>query len=249
MPAVPGSVFRSFLPSGCTEIHFFECLSLIFPNMSESPDPAARPSKAPVYDRVASYYDRWMRPCERAGLKRLRARALAELAPALAERGGTGRLLEVGAGTGGNFPFYPEGARAACVEPSREMLLRAAGKPERPAGSLLARAFAERLPFSAATFDAALATLVFCSVESPPLGLSELKRVVRRGGRVVLLEHVRPAGALGYAFDALSLLTVALMDDHFNRRTVEEARRAGLEVLKVENYLLGIVQLIVCRVE
>jgi hypothetical protein len=59
---------------------------------------------------------------------------------------------------------------------------------------------------------------------------------------------VRPAGPLGYAFDALSLLTVALMGDHFNRRTSDEARRAGLEVLKVESYLLGVVQLIVCRV-
>jgi hypothetical protein len=71
---------------------------------------------------------------------------------------------------------------------------------------------------------------------------------VRAGGRVVLLEHVRPAGALGYAFDALSLLTVALMDDHFNRRTADEASRAGLEVLTVEKHLLGVVQLIVCRV-
>lgn len=204
--------------------------------------------KAPVYDRVASHYDRWMRPCERAGLGRLRARALAEVAPALSDSGGGGRLLEVGAGTGGNFPFYPAGARAACVEPSREMLRRAAGKPGRPAGSLLARAFAEALPFSAGAFDAALATLVFCSVGSPAEGLGELRRVVRAGGRVVLLEHVRPRGALGHAFDALSLLTVRLLDDHFNRRTADEARRAGLEVLKVEEYLLGVVQLIVCRV-
>jgi ubiquinone/menaquinone biosynthesis C-methylase UbiE len=216
--------------------------------MSESSDPAGGRPKAPVYDRVAPCYDRWMRPFERAGLARLRARALSEVAPALAGPGATGRLLEVGAGTGGNFRFYPPGARAACVEPSGEMLLRAASKPERPAGSLLARSFAERLPFAAAAFDAALATLVFCSVESPAAGLSELKRVVRAGGRVVLLEHVRPSGALGYAFDALNVLTVALMDDHFNRRPAEEARRAGLEVLKVEKYLLGVVQLIVCRV-
>jgi phosphatidylethanolamine/phosphatidyl-N-methylethanolamine N-methyltransferase len=128
------------------------------------------------------------------------------------------------------------------------MLLRAASKPERPAGSLLVRGFAEALPFDDATFDAGVATLVFCSVGSPALGLSELRRVVRAGGRVVLLEHVRPAGALGYAFDALSVLTVALMDDHFNRRTAEDVRRAGLEVLKVESHLLGVIQLIICRV-
>ncbi|MBV9926564.1 MAG: class I SAM-dependent methyltransferase [Acidobacteria bacterium] len=201
--------------------------------------------KAQVYDRFADVYDRSMRPLERWGLARLRALALSEAATALTEGG---RLLEVGAGTGGNFAFYPEGVRAACVEPSYEMIVRAQGKPGRPAGSLLVRSFAEALPFADGAFDAAVATLVFCSVESPADGLRELRRVVRAGGRVVLLEHVRPRGLLGYAFDALSLVTVPLMEDHFNRHTADEARRAGLEVLKVENYLRGIVQLIVCRV-
>lgn len=195
-----------------------------------------------VYDRLAAHYDGAMRPLERLGLTRLRAAVLREM-PA------GGRLLEVGAGTGANFPFYPRDANAcACIEPSREMLLRALEKPDRPTGALLAQAVAERLPFDDGAFDAAFATLVFCSVASPRRAFAELRRVVRAGGSLVLLEHVRPRGPLGYAFDALSLLTVPLFDDHFNRRTAEEARRAGLEVTRVENYLLGVVQLIVCRV-
>jgi len=197
--------------------------------------------KPPIYDRVAACYDRWMRPFESVGLRRLRAAALAELPEG-------GRLLEVGAGTGANFPFYPRGARAACAELSHEMLLRAREKPERPAGASLVQASAERLPFADDTFDAAFATLVFCSVAAPAEGLAELRRVVHAGGRVVLLEHVRPTGALGYVFDALSLLTVALFEDHFNRRTADEARRAGLSVERVDKHLLGAVQLIVCRV-
>jgi hypothetical protein len=60
---------------------------------------------------------------------------------------------------------------------------------------------------------------------------------------------VRPPNPLGYAFDALSKLTVALFEDHFNRRTAEEARSAGLRVERVESRMLGVVQLIVCRVE
>ena len=186
---------------------------------------------------MAAHYDGAMRPLERIGLARLRAAALREM-----PRGA--RLLEVGAGTGLNFRFYPRDAKAfACIEPSREMLLRASAKPERPAGALLAQAVAERLPFDDGACDAAFATLVFCSVESPPSAFAELRRVVCAGGRIALLEHVRPRGPLGYAFDALSLLTVPLFGDHFNRRTAEAARCAGLEVVRVENHLLS-----VCRV-
>ena len=196
--------------------------------------------KPHVYDRFAGRYDGVMRPLERWLVARLRASALGEL-------GDGGPVLEVGAGTGANFAHYPAAATGAACELSREMLRRARAKA-RPAGVRLVQARAERLPFADQTFGAALATLVFCSVESPAAGLSEMRRVVRPGGRVVLVEHVRPANALGPVFDALSLLTVPFLEDHFNRRTAAEAARAGLRVRRVESHALGVVQLIVCEV-
>jgi ubiquinone/menaquinone biosynthesis C-methylase UbiE len=129
------------------------------------------------------------------------------------------------------------------------MLRIASGKQQRPERVRLVQSSAERLPFPEDSFDAAVATLVFCSVASPGQAFSELRRVVRPGGTIALLEHVRPDGRLpGLLFDALSVLTVALFDDHFNRRTADEARRAGLRTVRVERSFFGIIQLIECRV-
>ena len=210
------------------------------------------PSKPPIYDAFAPHYERALRPLERLILTRLRAatlRALRDEGDGGRDDGGDGgiRLLEIGAGTGLNFPHYPPGAHGAATEPSREMLRRAQTKP-RPAAVRLVQTNAEALPFADDTFDAAFATLVFCSVASPPKAFAELRRVVRAGGRVVLLEHVRPPGLLAPVFDLISRLTVRLCEDHFNRRTADEARRAGLRIISVEPHALGIIQLIVCEV-
>src|SRR5829696_1942997 len=114
--------------------------------MKERAPEEARP--APVYDRFAKDYERLMAPLERRFLAGLRARVLAAL-PA------EGRVLEVGAGTGLNFPFYPRGARGVASELSREMLIVARRKAERPSGVHLVQTCAERLPFADASFDAA----------------------------------------------------------------------------------------------
>ena len=74
----------------------------------------------------------------------------------------------------------------------------------------------------------AIATFVFCSVPDPVLGLREMARVIKAGGRIVLLEHVRSEERLlGCLMDLLDPLVVRLMGSHINRRTVENARRAG----------------------
>lgn len=193
-----------------------------------------------IYDDLAPRYEAAMRPLERWFLARWRAKTLAHL-PAEA------LILEVGAGTGLNFRFYPRGAQGVASELSCEMLKIARAKIK-PEGISLVQNNAEMLPFKDASFDAAFATLVFCSVGSPQAAFAELRRVIKPGGTVVLLEHVRPPGLLGLVFDLLSLLTVALIDDHFNRRTADEVRQAGLKVLHVEKRLLGIINLISCRV-
>lgn len=205
-----------------------------------SPPPSSSRSRPPVYDSLAAHYDGAMRPLERFLLARLRPRLFQHLPE-------DARILEVGAGTGANFPFYPQGARGAAGELSLAMIDKARAKV-RPRGISIVCHRAEELPFADAAFDAAIASLVFCSVASPPQAFAELCRVVRRGGRVSLLEHVRPRGLLGYTFDALNLLTVPLCDDHFNRRTATEAERAGLRIEGIERRAFGIINLISCRV-
>ena len=193
-----------------------------------------------TYDRIAPHYDQAIRPLDRWFLARLRAATLREL-PAGA------RILELGAGTGLNFVYYPIDAAGVATEPSSGML-RIAQKKQRPERVRLVQSYAEQLPFENDSFDAAFATLVFCSLAQPANAFAELRRVVKPGGTVILLEHVRPSGVLGPVFDLLNLLTVPLFDDHFNRRTAGAAQAAGLEVITIEKRLLGIVNLIACRV-
>ena len=192
-----------------------------------------------TYDQFASQYDAVMRPLERWFLTRLRTETF-NLLPRNA------RVLELGAGTGRNFVFYPAETIGVASEPSHEMLKIAKHK-RRPAAVTLVQSQAEELPFKSAIFDAAFATLVFCSVRSPAKTFAELRRVVRSGGTILLLEHVRPDGLLGPLFDLINIVTVPLFEDHFNRRTADDARAAGLHLLRVEKRLLGVINLIACR--
>jgi ubiquinone/menaquinone biosynthesis C-methylase UbiE len=195
---------------------------------------------AQTYDDLAPHYDNAMRPLDRWFLARLRATTLRYLPEGA-------RILELGVGTGLNFVFYPTDAEGIATEPSGGMLSIAREK-RRPANVHLIQSGAEHLPFKNHSFDAAFATLVFCSLQSPAEAFAELRRVVKPGGSVILLEHVRPGGLLGPIFDLLNLITVPLFDDHFNRRTATAAQLAGLSVLKVEKSMLGVINLITCRV-
>ena len=192
------------------------------------------------YDQIAPRYDKSIAPLERWFLTNLRREAIAALPP-------NARILELGAGTGMNFAHYGSDMRGVATEPSTEMIRIAATKT-RPTELSLTQNCAEQLPFDDQSFDAAIATLVMCSVKSPEVVFEELRRVVRPGGTISLLEHVRPDGLLGYVFDLLNELTTRVADDHFNRRTAELASAAGLKVTKRRKVGFGIINVITCEV-
>ena len=161
------------------------------------------------------------------------------------------RVLELGVGTGKNFAYHPSGAEVTGVDLSERMLAQAQQKAEKLGYSIKLREMdAQKLDFAENSFEAATATFVFCSVPDPVVGLSELARVVKPGGRIVLLEHVRvdrPA-MVGKLMDWFDPLVVRMMGAHINRRTADAVRRAGLEVERVEDLAArGLVKLIVAR--
>ncbi len=179
------------------------------------------------YSRIAPLYDSLEAPMERMFHSRFRRRLFAHVQPC--------EILEIGVGTGRNLEYYPDGASVTAIDISPPMLERARRRVGRRRITLL-EMDAQALAFPGDSFDLVLATFVFCSVPDPILGLTEARRVLRPGGRLLLLEHVRPEGRLiGGVFDALNPLVRRLLGPEISRPTVLNVLAAGWRPLKVEN--------------
>ncbi len=150
----------------------------------------------------------------------------------------SGVVVEAGAGTGLNFAFYDPARveRVEATEPDSAMLAYLRERAEHaPVPITLTQAPVEALPFSGATFDSAVVTLVFCSVSDPVEGLQEIKRVLKPGGTLFLLEHVCSQTALvARVQDVLVPVTTRLFGNcHWNRDTERTVREVGFHVKEV----------------
>jgi ubiquinone/menaquinone biosynthesis C-methylase UbiE len=159
-----------------------------------------------------------------------------------------GLVLEVGAGDGPNLDRYPRDARVTATEFKEESI--ALAQPRSNSHTRLAAADIEHLAFPDNTFDAAVATLVFCSVERPVVGFQEVRRVLKPGGHLHLIEHVRSHHDwLGRWQDKLNPRWYVWAEGcNLNRDTEANMRLAGfdLQVMCV-NYLGLIKTMIACK--
>jgi ubiquinone/menaquinone biosynthesis C-methylase UbiE len=184
------------------------------------------------YQRIAAVYDR---------MEGMMERRMRKVRPQLWALVRGPKVLEVGVGTGKNMPFYPPGIEITAIDLAPGMLERARRRAQALMIDVdLRLGDVQRLEFADNTFDDAVATCVFCSVPGPVLGLQEVARVVKPGGQVLLLEHVRSANPLiGLVMDILNPIVVRMIGANINRRTVENVQRSGLYLERVEDVGLG----------
>ncbi|MFE7216193.1 class I SAM-dependent methyltransferase [Streptomyces sp. NPDC057611] len=185
--------------------------------------------RTPVFAR---FYARMGQAMERGGMGQHRYSLLAGL---------TGQVIEVGAGNGLNFPHYPATAtRVLAVEPEPTLRrLARNGATDAPVPIEVSDGLAERLPAKDASFDAAVTTLVLCSVADQEAALHEIRRVLRPGGRLYFLEHVQ-ADTPGLA-RVQRLLDATLWPRlfggcHTARDTLASIARAGFTIERLDRF-------------
>ncbi len=177
----------------------------------------------------AAAYDRMTGPLERAVLSERRARLLTAVG---------GQVLDIGAGTGANISHFQQASQVIAAEPDPAMRRRLTAKVATARVPVeVTSDTAESLRHADASVDAAVFTLVLCSVNSPDRALAEARRVLRPSGRLIVLEHVRSSGTLSRWQDRLTPIWSYLNAGcHLNRDIATAIQHAGFTIEKAESF-------------
>jgi len=199
-------------------------------------DPRDHAAKA-SFDAVARFYDSFYFIVE--GFTSRHRRELLRRAK--------GKILEIGVGTGSSFNAYPPRQQIVGVDTSQEMLRRAEQKRNNYDGQIeLRKEDVQNLSFKDEAFDTVFSSWVFCSVTDPAKGLSEVRRVLKKGGQLLMLEHVRSSNKmLGRVMEKLNPLVSRLGVGNIDRDTVQYLRRAGFKIEEERNITYDVVKAIV----
>lgn len=175
-------------------------------------------------------YDAAMQPLEATRFKQVRTELVGKA---------EGRVLEIGSGTGINFPYYKNATHVDAIEPNPSMSKRAGDRLRNARVHIQVHEIgAESLPFDNNTFDTVVATLVFCTIPDPIKALAEIQRVSKPGAVLLFFEHVRMEPfLLSKSQDILNPLWEKLCDGcQLNRETLTLIKDSGIEVTKVKAY-------------
>lgn len=196
------------------------------------------------YNRIAPLYDILEYMMEKGQFSNWRKNLWQRVSNFLPEGG---KVLEAGVGTGKNIPYYPKDVEIYAIDFSKKMLEIALKKAR--ANKVNIKFFQmdiQDLDFADNYFDIIVSTCVFCSVPDPVKGFKELKRVCKPDGKIILLEHMRtetePWGRLMDIFNWVSLYTWGA---NINRRTIENIKKAGLNIVESHDLWFDIVKEIV----
>jgi ubiquinone/menaquinone biosynthesis C-methylase UbiE len=160
-----------------------------------------------------------------------------------------GEVLEIAVGTGRNLPYYPDGVRLSGVELSPAMLEIARTRARELGREIDLRVGdAQALEFPDESFDSVVCTLSLCTIPDDRAAVAEVRRVLRPGGRFLLLEHVRsPLLPIRTAERLLEPLMLRFEADHLTREPLDNLRAEGFAIERLERSKLGIVERVAAR--
>ena len=194
------------------------------------------------YDRIAPIYDSLEWLMEKAKMGEWRKEFWKKINNKIDKK--EMKLLEAGVGTGKNIEYYPEEIDIYAIDFSEKMINEAESKLKKyNKKAELLKMDIQNLDFEDNYFDLIVTSCVFCSVPDPIKGLKELKRVLKKDGRIMMLEHMRSQkDVIGKFMDWFNWISLYTWGANINRKTIGNIEKAGLEIVEVNDLMSDIVK-------